>query len=68
MDRMVWRLVRDGICGGAGSGSVAYLPRAAFASGSGTPQLRGQLALHRAQTLQRRVAVRQPTFGHRGAF
>ena len=61
MDRMVWRLVRDGICGSAGSGSVAYLPGAAFGSGTGTPQLRGQLALHRAQTLQRRVAVRQPS-------
>ena len=64
--RMVWRLVRDGICDCVGQQEVVtrYLPAPVVANRqqqSGaivTPHLRGQLALHRAQTLQRHVSVR----------
>ena len=60
IDRMVWRLVRDGVCGGVGHDALRYLPAAVIPhrqQQTVTPQLRGQLALHRAQTLQRHVAM-----------
>lgn len=62
---MVRRLVRDGICSCVGQhAATSYLPTSTNASSqylcvpAGTPQLRGQVALHRAQTLQRHVSVR----------
>jgi len=57
---MVWRLVRDGICGCVSHEALQYLPAPAIVHGQQqtvSPQLRGQLALHRAQTLQRHVAM-----------